>query len=92
MDPHHLTKSTSAVISISKVTGTISATNVATRFTRYEKANTEREVTLNKVSGPTACVVTDRCTQHCLTSSLQGPIQNPAGLVFLPSMYAEMLS
>lgn len=52
MNPHPSSKSTSALTSMSIVTGTTLATQEAAKCIHNEKANVEQKVTFHKVTGP----------------------------------------
>lgn len=62
MDRRPSLKSTDTFASMSKVTETTLATQEVTSSTRNEKADVEREVTVNNVPGPAAGITTDRST------------------------------
>lgn len=92
MEPHPSSKSTTALTAMSKVTCTTLACQKVALSTRNEKYNVEREVTVNKVTGPAASIMTDRSTLPCLPYSFQIMMEDHDDLDFLPSLYAEMLS
>lgn len=84
MDLHFFSKLTSALGSISKVTGATSATQEVAFSTRNEKSNEEREVPVNKVTRPAAGIMTDVSTLTRLPSSLPGLDEDHDGLDYYP--------
>lgn len=92
MDPHPSFKSASTVASISKVPGTIMATQEVASSTSNENASVFREVTVDRVAGPAASLMTDRSLLARLLFSLQGLMDAHDGLEFFPCLHADLLS
>lgn len=92
MNAHPSFKRTSAITSLSNVTGTTLATEVVACFSRIEEATPDYDVTASKVTGPAASILTDRSMLPRIPSSSQGMIEKITFLDVLPFLYAEPLS
>lgn len=93
IDLHPSSTSTSDLASLSKVAGTTLAIQDVASSTRNEKASVELEVTVNKVNGSAADIMTARSTLPCLPSSSIGLMNDHDGLDFsLPVRRAAISS
>lgn len=79
MELQPLSKSTCAIVYMSKVAGTVLANKTVVSSTCNEKANAEREVIATKVTGPAARTILVRSTLPGSPSSLQGLMEDHDG-------------
>lgn len=75
-----------------EVTRTALTTHDVALSTRNKKANVEREVEVNRVTEPAACIIVNRCTPPRFPSSLQKLMEDHVGLDFLLFLYAKLES
>lgn len=92
MDPHLSSKSTGALVPVSKISGTILNSEEVVSSTRNKNVNVVQKVTVKMLSRPAVGVMMDRSTLPCLPSFLQGLIEAHDGLDFCafytPSCYS----
>lgn len=81
--PAFLSKCTNALVSISKLAKATLATQKGASFTRIEKANAKREVTVTKVTRWAAGIMMDRSIIYILSSFFQMLMKYHDGLDFL---------
>lgn len=92
MDPYPSCMPTSALSSMSKKAGSVSAIHAAAVSINNEKATAGRDVTANKASGWATSIVTKRSTQPCLPSFFKSWWRVILVWRSLHTLYAKLLS